>query len=137
MIPTLDQLARGEFGNVKCVLDTICNESDRPIRFMDFDHTPTMMEMCIKYGKPFIDVLEHNKRMKNAHFTAKKGYWLGKNRFKFRYTAEVPVHISGNPKNPLYWEYFHPDCTDEYERRKHLYMFLKKYDMAFSPIEKL
>ena len=137
MIATLDQLAKGQIGNVKRVLDTVCDERDRPIRKMDFDHTPTMMEMCIRYGKPFIDVLNHNKMMKNIHFTAKKGYWLGRNRFKNRYTAEIPVQIHGNPRNPLYWEYFHPDCIDRYERRKHLYAFLRKHDMAFSPIEKL
>lgn len=149
MLPTLDQLAKGEVGNVKKVLNTICNdryksfldtqlnEYDRPVRVMDFDHTPTMNEMCIKYGKSFIDVLKHNRDMKLVHNLYKKGFWLGKNQFKHRYTAEVPVQIHGNPRNPLYWQYFNPECTDPQERRKNLYAFLRKYDMAFSPIEKL
>lgn len=136
MIPTLNQLSRGEVGPVQKVLDTICNPMDRPIRVMDFDHTPTMMEMCIKYGEPFMEVLRRNREMKLLHATGKRGYWLRKNIFRSRWVAEIPVQIAGNPRNPLYWQYFHPDM-DAHEKRKNLYKFLKKYDMAFSPIEKL
>jgi len=148
MIPTLNQLSTGQFGNVKSViknacardnryLDTELNERDRPVRVMDFDHVPTLREMCLKYGANFIAVLEHNRRMKLVHDEGKKGYGLGINRARIRYTAEVPVEISGNPRNPLYWIYFNPQCTDPIERRKNLYKFLRKYDMAFSPIWKL
>ena len=147
MIATLDELSKGKVGDVKAVLNNICrkrtvletvlNEYDRPIRTMDFDHTPTMDEMCRKYGESFIAVLRKNREMKLLHAVAKKGFALGKNTWKCRYTAEIPVQIHGNPRNPLYWEYFHPLCIDKYERRKHLYAFLRKYDMAFSPIEKL
>lgn len=137
MIPNLDQLAKGEVGNVQAVLDNVCNQMDRPIRIMDFDHTPTMMEMCVKYGAPFMAVLNQNKEMKKLHAQNGRGYWLKNNRFRSRWTAEIPVEISGNRRNPLYWQYFHPDCTDPIEKRKLLYKFLRKYDMAFSPIEKL
>lgn len=156
MIATLDQLSKGQVGDVQKVLETICNkkdreldtvldERDRPKREMDFYHIPTMQEMCIKYGWPFVSILEQNKRMKLIHNLHKKGYWLGKNRFKHRYTAEIPVQIHGNPRNPLYWIYFHCNChwnsncldNEPYERRKLLYQFLRKYDMAFSPIERL
>lgn len=138
MLPTLDQLAKGEVGDVQKVLDNICNPEDRPKRVMDFDHTPTMMEMCVKYGPSFIAVLKRNAEMKKLHAMSpqRKGWWLGRNRFAHRWVAEIPVQIEGNPKNPLYWQYFHPNM-DAHERRKHLYKFLRKYDMAFSPIEKL
>jgi len=105
---------------------------------MDFDHDyPTMDEMCRKYGEPFIEVLKRNREKKLVHFEAKKGYGLGKNTGRFRYTAEIPVQIGGNPRNPLYWIYFHPQCVDKVERRKNLYAFLRRYDMAFSPIDRL
>ena len=147
--PSLNDLSVGKTGDVQKILQNICkrkipkyldtelNESDRPIRKMDFDHTPTIDEMCVKYGEPFIAVLRYNKEKKLIHNEAKKGYSLGRNPAKMRYTAEIPVQIHGNPRNPLYWQYFHPQCVDKEERRKLLYSFLRKYDMAFSPIEKL
>ena len=136
------------------VLDTVCDPKDRPVvgvfhpalpkcvpvsmhARMDFDHIPSMMEMCIKYGEPFVEVVNNNRRMKLLHSQNGKGYWLGENRFRARWTAEIPVHISGNRRNPLYWIYFNPEMTDKVERRKALYEFLRKYDMAFSPVEKL
>lgn len=137
MLPTLDQLSKGEVGNVQRVLDVVCDERDRPVRVMDFDHTPTMAEMCRKYGAPFVAVLKRNREMKLLHAAHGRGYWLRNNRFRARWTAEIPVEIHGNPRNPLYWQYFHPLCYDTVERRKNLYKFLRKYDMAFSPIEKL
>ena len=148
-LPSLNDLSTGKVGDMKAVLENICkrktpkyldtvlNEADRPIRKMDFDHTPTIQEMCRRYGEPFIAVLRHNKYMKLIHNEAKKGYALGRNRSRMRYTAEIPVQIHGNPRNPLYWQYFHPACVDKEERRKLLYAFLRKYDMAFSPIERL
>lgn len=149
MIPTLNQLSMGQVGNVQAVinsvckkrteLDTVLNEYDRPpVRVMDFDHDyPTMDEMCRKYGEPFIAVLRENREMKLLHNLTKKGFALGRNRWKCRYTAEIPVQIAGNRRNPLYWIFFNPECTDKYERRKNLYIFLRMYDMAFSPIERL
>ena len=149
MITTLNDLSTGRVGDVKKVLKNICarktpkyldtelNEYDRPIRVMDFDHTPTIQEMCDRYGEPFIRVLRYNKAKKIDHREARRGYSIGKDHGRMRYTAEIPVQIHGNPRNPLYWRYFHPQCVDPQERRKLLYEFLRKYDMAFSPIDKL
>lgn len=147
MIATLDQLSKGSGVNVQKALKNICkpkfldtelNEYDRPVRKMDFDHDyPTMDEMCRKYGEPFMAVLRENRELKRLHNLAKKGYGLGKNRYQMRFTGNIPIQISGNPRNPLYWIFFHPLCIDKAERRKNLYRFLRMYDMCFSPIEKL
>ena len=60
-LPSLNDLSTGKIGDMKKILENICkrktpkyldtvlNEADRPIRVMDFDHTPTMREMCRRY----------------------------------------------------------------------------------------
>src|SRR3990167_37950 len=105
MITTLNDLSTGRVGDVKKVLDSVCsrkipkyldtelNKADRPIRKMDFDHVPTMQEMCDKYGEPFIRVLRYNKEKKVVHREAKRGYSVGKDHGRMRYVAEIPVQV--------------------------------------------
>ena len=133
----LTNLCKGEGVNLPYVLDKLC-ERDREIlgtRRMDFDHTPTIAEMRAKYGRDFDQSLVNNQAIRSHHRIQKRGYILGKNRSRMRWNGEIPVEISGNPRNPLYWEYFNP-AMDKHERHKHRYEFLRKYQ-EFMLVDKL